>query len=155
LARAREGARVLLASTDPAHSLGHIWDQELSDEPTTVATFGTGQVRAVEIDPQRTVDRHFARVEATMLRMLPERQHTAARRHLEQAKSAPGSFDSAILERAAALAAGADAAEREDAALRIFGAAPTGDTLPLLALADRPTRWAESLLANGDRSERF
>lgn len=155
LARAREGARVLLASTDPAHSLGHIWDQDLGDEPTPVATFDTGQVRAVEIDPQRTVDRHFARVEATMLRMLPERQHAAARRHLELAKSAPGSFESAILERIAELAGGSDAAAREDTDLLIFDTAPTGHTLHLLALPQRLTSWTESLLANRDRSERF
>lgn len=149
LARAREGARVLLASTDPAHSLGHVWDQDLSDEPAAVATFDSGQVRAVEIDPQRTVDEHFAQVEATMLRMLPERQHGAARRHLALARSAPGSFESAILERIAELSADSwyD--------LLIFDTAPTGHTLHLLALPERLTSWTESLLANRDRSERF
>ena len=38
VARARDGGRVLLVSTDPAHNLGHIWDRELSDEPVRVLT---------------------------------------------------------------------------------------------------------------------
>lgn len=151
LARARDGGRVLLVSTDPAHNLGHVWDHELSDAAARVFTHGDGYVDAVEIDPESTIDRHFATVAATMQRMLPDRLHGAAQQHLDQAKSAPGSHESAVLERIAGLIE--SSTETHD--LVIFDTAPSGHTLRLLALPGQLTTWMETLLASRDRSERF
>ena len=78
LARARDGGRVLLVSTDPAHNLGQVWEHELSDAPTRVFEHGDGFVDAVEIDPRQTIERHFAAVAETMLRLLPDRLHDTA-----------------------------------------------------------------------------
>ncbi len=151
LARARDGGRVLLVSTDPAHNLGHIWDTTLSNERTRVATADQGYVDAVEIEPHATIDRHFAAVEGTMMRMLPERLHRSAKQHLELAKTAPGSHESAVLERVAELLD----LGLSDYDLVIFDTAPSGHTLHLLALPERLTGWTESLLASRSRSERF
>src|SRR5690606_40601182 len=87
----------------------------------------------------------------TMLRMLPERQHAAARAHLERARHAPGSHESAVLERIAELA---QIGVREYDAV-IFDTAPSGHTLRLLALPGQLAGWTETLLRNRDRSERF
>mgnify|MGYP005801779277 CR=1 FL=1 len=97
MARALDGGRVLLVSTDPAHNLGDIWRTELADEARRVYTAETGTVDeagpgfvdAIEVDPQATIDAHFATVEAMMRRMLPERTHAAARDHLRTAKTRP------------------------------------------------------------------
>lgn len=151
MARANDGGRVLLVSTDPAHNLGDIWQRSLSDDPIRVFTGEPGFVDALEVDPQTTIDEHFATVERMMERMLPERTHRAAHDHLASAKTAPGSHESAILERIATIVA-----EAEDSYdLVVFDTAPTGHTLHLLSLPERLTGWAESLLANRDRSERF
>jgi arsenite/tail-anchored protein-transporting ATPase len=151
LARAREGGRVLVVSTDPAHNLGQVWDAELGDAPTRVHTAGDGCVDAVEIDPHATIERHFSGVAATMRRLLPDRLHGSAQAHLDQARSAPGSHESAVLERMAELV------ERglDDYDLIVFDTAPSGHTLRLLALPEQLTSWTESLLAGRDRSERF
>lgn len=151
LARARDGGRVLLVSTDPAHNLGHAWDRSLSDEPTRVFTAESGYVDAVEIDPHATIERHFATVSATMMRLLPDHLHDSARQHLDQAKSAPGSHESAVLERIAELVE----TSRESHDLVIFDTAPSGHTLRLLSLPEKLTSWTETLLASRDRSERF
>lgn len=150
-ARASRGDRVLLVSTDPAHNLGHLWGMTLGDEPTRLLDTGRGLVDGVEIDPERTVERHLAAVHDLMVQMLPERLHAPARRHLELARNSPGSHESAVLERVAEAAALA----REDYDLVVFDTAPTGHTLRLLALPEQLTGWAESLLRNRDRSERF
>lgn len=153
LARARQGARVLLASTDPAHNLGHLWGVPIGDDLTRVATVdgSGGYIDAVEIDPQRTVDRHLAAVGDTMRRMLPDRMHAHARRHLELAREAPGSHEAAILERVA------DMVELGllDYDVLIFDTAPSGHTLRLMALPSQLGTWTETLLANRDRSDRF
>lgn len=151
LARARDGGRVLLVSTDPAHNLGHLWDVEVSDDATRVFTASGGHVDAVEIDPAATIRRHFDAVAATMLKLLPERLHGPARDHLALAKTAPGSHESAVLERVAELIDdGLDAYD-----LVVFDTAPSGHTLHLLALPERLGGWTESLLASRSRSERF
>ncbi|AZT99504.1 ArsA family ATPase [Brevibacterium linens] len=150
MARADDGGRVLLVSTDPAHNLGDIWGQELADEPRRVHTGERGFVDALEVDPEATIDAHFASVERMMTRMLPESTHRAARAHLASARSAPGSHESAVLERIATILA-----EAADYDLVVVDTAPTGHTLHLLALPERLTDWAETLLSNRDRSERF
>lgn len=151
VARARTGERVLVVSTDPAHNLGHLWRIEMGDVPVRLGRFGGGVIDGVEIDPQATIDRHLAAVEDTMLTMLPERQHGPAHAHLERARHAPGSHESAVLERIAEFAE----AGRSDYDAVIFDTAPSGHTLRLLALPGQLAGWTETLLRNRDRSERF
>ena len=151
LARARACGRVLLVSTDPAHNLGHIWNMTLSDAAARVFTASAGYVDAVEIDPQANIERHFTAVSATMMKLLPERLHRSAQAHLELAKTAPGSHESAVLERIAELlAVGIDSYD-----LVVFDTAPSGHTLHLLSLPEKLTGWTESLLASRSRSDRF
>lgn len=164
LGRARAGARVLLVSTDPAHNLGHLWDRPVGDEPVRLVspeglalgagagTAGTaGHVDGLEIDPVRTVEQHLSAVAGTMRRLLPERMHAPAARHLKLARQAPGTHESAVLERIA------EAVELGEKAydLVVFDTAPSGHTMRLLALPEQLTSWTEALLANRDRSERF
>ena len=150
-ARAAAGERALVVSTDPAHSLGHLWQTRVGDEPTTLWEDGAGRVDGIEVDPARTVERHLSAVAGAMERLLPERLHAAARDHLERSRTAPGTHESATLERVAqALETGLD---RYDVV--VLDTAPSGHTLHLLALPERLTGWTESLLANRDRSERF
>lgn len=153
LVRARQGARVLVVSTDPAHNLGHLWERRIGDSPARLADDegSGGHLDGVEIDPAATIDRHLAAVEQTMLRLLPERQHAQARAHLERARDAPGSHEAAVLERIA------EAAEmsRSEYDLVVFDTAPSGHTLRLLALPGQLSGWTETLLRNRDRSERF
>lgn len=151
LARARAGERVLVVSTDPAHNLGHLWRREVGDSPVRLTALSTGILDGVEIDPHATIRRHLAAVEQTMLTLLPPPQHRAAQAHLERARDAPGSHESAVLERIAELA---DLGQREYDAV-IFDTAPSGHTLRLLALPGQLAGWTETLLRNRDRSERF
>lgn len=151
LARADDGGRVLLVSTDPAHNLGHVWDQPLGDAPTRVHRSRAGYVDAIEIDPHATIEAHFATVAGTMMQLLPERLHASARAHLDQARSAPGSHESAVLERIATLIE----THRSTHDLILFDTAPSGHTLRLLALPEQLAGWTETLLASRDRSERF
>ncbi|MFP1602488.1 ArsA family ATPase [Microbacterium sp. 2216-1] len=151
LARARAGERVLVVSTDPAHNLGHLWEREVGDAPAQLAVFESGELHGVEIDPHAMIARHLAAVEQTMLQLLPEQQHGAARAHLDRAREAPGSHEAAVLERIAELSE----LGRTDYDAVIFDTAPSGHTLRLLALPGQLAGWTETLLRNRDRSERF
>ncbi|MGH3350260.1 MAG: ArsA family ATPase [Nocardioides sp.] len=151
LAHAREGARVLVVSTDPAHNLGHLWDLPVRDDATRLASPGTGLVDGIEIDPESVVSTHLKAVRETMHRMLPDRLWPAADRHLELAREAPGTHESAIVDRVAeTLALGL-----ADYDLVVYDTAPSGHTLRLLAMPEHLTGWTESLLASRDRAEKF
>jgi arsenite-transporting ATPase len=56
VAAAERGRRVLLVSTDPAHSLGDALDRRLSGRPARVAT-RAGRLGAVELDAERALAR--------------------------------------------------------------------------------------------------
>lgn len=150
LRRMNRGQRVLLVSTDPAHNLGHLWDAQLSDEPTMIAE-GHGSISAIEIDPATVVTAHFAAVRRQMFRTLPENLHAAAEAHLESARHAPGSHESAMLEKVA------DSVElaRREYDVVIFDTAPTGHTLRLLAMPAKLSTWTEQLLRSRTRSENY
>jgi arsenite-transporting ATPase len=59
LAAAEHGRRVLLVSTDPAHSLGDALERRLSPRPSRIAT-RRGSLTAVELDADRALERWLA-----------------------------------------------------------------------------------------------
>jgi arsenite-transporting ATPase len=55
---AQAGGRVLLVSTDPAHSVGDVFDAELGPEPTRVRE--DCEMFALEVDPEHRFDEKYA-----------------------------------------------------------------------------------------------
>ena len=147
LHQAREGRRVLVVSTDPAHNLGHLWEKRVGDEIVSLAPGLSG----LEIDPARTTDEHLAAVGQTMRRLMPEHLSGEVTKHLELARDAPGTHEAAILERIA------DVLETalEDHDLVVFDTAPSGHTARLMSLPETMSVWTEGLLRRQERSERF
>ncbi|WP_010524099.1 ArsA family ATPase [Nesterenkonia sp. F] len=167
LRRAREGARVLLISTDPAHNLGHLWERRLGDSATTVwadeesaeqsaddaapGAAGAGRLDAVEIDPDATASAHLDEVGSTLRSMMPEHLHSEVDKHLDLAARSPGTHESAMLERLAVLLDEGPAGHD----LIIVDTAPSGHTVRLMALPEIMTAWTEGLLDRRTRAERF
>ena len=88
--------RVLLVSTDPAHSLADAFDREIGDRETDLAANLTG----LEIDPDSEVDAHLERVRAQMAcfagadqRPELERQRASAANHRAQEAPAGAHYD--------------------------------------------------------------
>ena len=55
------GRKVLVVSTDPAHSLGDVLQEKLSGTARAL----DDNLSALELDPSRMVDEHFAAIEKT------------------------------------------------------------------------------------------
>lgn len=144
---AQQGRRILVVSTDPAHNLGHLWEREIGAKPVSLMAGLDG----IELDPGSTVDEHLKTVENSLRKLMPERLHKEVKRHLEQAREAPGMVEAALLERiAVTLETGLAHYDTV-----IFDTAPTGHTTRLLELPELMAAWTDGLLKNRERSGNF
>lgn len=155
---AEHGDRVLLVSTDPAHSLGDALGRRLSARPTRIPT-RRGVLAAVELDADRALERWLA------ARRRPLRTIAARGTYLDEddvdrllALSLPG-VDELIglieLHRLATESARRAARDGRPIAHRVaVDTAPTGHTLRLLAMPDTLARIA-GVLADMLAKHRF
>jgi arsenite/tail-anchored protein-transporting ATPase len=147
LRMAADGERVLLVSTDPAHSLGDLFDVPLGDREREVAP----GLQAMEIDPGEEVERYLDQVKTNMREFVRPALYPEIERQMELARHSPGTEEAALLDRIADLM---DEGRKEVDRV-VFDTAPTGHTLRLLALPEMMTAWTEGLLRSRDRSESF
>ncbi|WP_253853251.1 ArsA family ATPase [Prauserella alba] len=138
--QARRGARTLVVSTDPAHSLGDVLGEALSDEPRPVGE----SLLAAEISGERQASNRVAEVLEDARHAVPREVLPAVERHLRRAVDSPGTVESALLDRLT------DLVERtgQDWDLLIVDSAPTGHMLRLLSLPELLTPWIEGLAHN-------
>lgn len=144
LRSADAGDRCLLVSTDPAHSLGHLFDREIGDSARRIFPGLWG----LELDPEAETDRYLLRVKRTMREMVRPEMYHEIDRHMELVRLAPGSMEAAMLERTAELMIRGG----EDYDRVVFDTAPTGHTLRLLSLPEIMGAWVDGLLRQRDRS---
>jgi arsenite/tail-anchored protein-transporting ATPase len=141
------GERVLLVSTDPAHSLGDLFDARIGNREVALhpGLFG------LEIDPDAEVERYLASVKANMRTLVRPAMYSEVERQIELTRHSPGAAEAALMDRMAELMD--EGPERYDRV--IFDTAPTGHTLRLLTLPEIMAAWTEGLLRSRDRSEGF
>jgi arsenite-transporting ATPase len=142
LARSRTGARTLVVSTDPAHSLGDAFECDLGADPTDV----DDSLAAAEVDPETGQAAYRGVIEALAaeFRDAGLRLDDTDLERLFEAGLIPGGDEVAALEY---IARYADA----DYDTVVFDTAPTGHTLRLL---DLPAVLAETLGVAGDVQQR-
>lgn len=148
LARADAGARVLVVSTDPAHSLGHLWDMKIGDRITELGPTG---LYGLEINPASATDQHLAEVGERLNRLVPAHMRPEVRKHLRLAKEAPGTHEAAMLERIATTIE-VTAPEFD---LVVFDTAPSGHTARLMELPETMAMWTQGMLHRHDRAQKF
>ena len=147
LAAAEEGRTCLLVSTDPAHSLGDIFETKIGDVQTPLVD----RVWGLEIDPDAEAARHIDVVKSQMKRLVHPRLYDEIDRQLDLASYAPGASEAALLERIAELMG--DDGSRFD--LVVFDTAPSGHTVRLLSLPEAMGAWTDGLLRHRQRSSRL
>ncbi|SCY03636.1 ArsA family ATPase [Desulfoluna spongiiphila] len=136
LAEARPTSRVLLLSTDPAHSLSDSLDMDVTHDMTPVPLNGQGNLFARQLCAETLANR-FRERHGEILETIAERGTYFDREDISGffALSMPGLDEvMAVLEVATLLAEGA-------CDLLILDTAPTGHTLRLLALPEHMRTW--------------
>ena len=132
LAASRRGARVLLVSTDPAHSTSDVFEQPIGPSEREIQPGLT----ALEIDSDGEAARYIAGVKRDIERMFSPSVIRQAHRQIEMAAASPGLVEVALLDRIIDLVV--DRSQVFD--LVVFDTAPTGHTLQLLRMPDAITQ---------------
>ena len=145
LLAARRGQRVLLVSTDPAHSLGDLFDTPVGRRERPL----TENLHVLEIDPEVAADEYIDGVKRNLRGLVRPALYQAVDRQMDQARLAPGALEAAMLERVAALMV--EDTERYDRV--IFDTAPTGHTLRLLELPEVMSAWTEGMLGHQQQAQ--
>lgn len=145
LSFAESGERCLLVSTDPAHSLGDLFDARIGNREVELLP----NLHALEIDPEAQVAGHLATVKRTMRELVRPEMYPEIDRQMELTRLSPGAVEAAMLERVSEIMI-----SRESRFDRIvFDTAPTGHTLRLLSLPEIMAAWTDGLLRHRDRSD--
>jgi arsenite-transporting ATPase len=138
LAASRLGRRVLLVSTDPAHSTSDIFERRIGPHERQLQPHLSG----LEIDGTAEASRYIADVKRDIERMFSPGVIRQAHRQIEMAAASPGLVEVATLDRMIDLIV-----ERERTFdLLVFDTAPTGHTLQLLRMPDAMTTWIRALV---------
>jgi len=145
LKAAQMGRKVLLVSTDPAHSLSDAFAMQFSGKEKQVVD----NLTVLELDPDTEVDAYLERVLGQMRRYIGYDKVTELERQLQLTRHSPGAQEAALLERLSQLLD--EGLQRFD--LLVFDTAPTGHTLRLLSLPEAMAVWTEGLLQHNKRSQ--
>lgn len=130
--------RVLLVSTDPAHSTADILETPLGPEPTPV----DDRLWAMEIDADREAEAYIDRVRHNLMEVTPVRLRDEMERQMDLARVSPGAEEAALFDRFADLVVGLGG----DYDMLVFDTAPIGHTLRLLSLPELLQAWVDGLL---------
>ena len=138
LAASRRGKRVLLVSTDPAHSTSDIFERHIGGSERELLP----KLSAIEIDADRESARYVKEVKRDIERMFSPAVVRQAYRQIDMAAASPGLAEVALLDRMIDLIV-----EREQVYdLVVFDTAPTGHTLQLLRMPEAMTTWIHALV---------
>lgn len=94
LQHARSEYRILLISTDPAHSLGDVLGRKLSNDPQSI----TSDLDALELSPELALADYIAEVKSHLRELSSPELRAAAERQADLAAAAPGAQESALFE---------------------------------------------------------
>src|SRR5438552_9313288 len=138
LAASRRGKRVLLVSTDPAHSTSDIFERHIGGSECELLP----NLSAIEIDADRESARYVKDVKRDIERMFSPAVVRQANRQIDMAAASPGLVEVALLDRLIDLII-----DRQRAFDTIvIDTAPTGHTLQLLRMPDAMTTWIQALV---------
>jgi arsenite/tail-anchored protein-transporting ATPase len=132
------GRRVLLVSTDPAHSTSDIFEQPVGPDEREIQP----RLWAIEIDALRESAKYVREVKQDIERMFAPAVIRQAYRQIDMAAASPGLADVALLDRMVDLIVQRES--RYD--LIVFDTAPTGHTVQLLRMPEVMDTWIRALV---------
>src|SRR5881628_3954421 len=137
LAAAKAGKRVLLVSTDPAHSTSDILERLFSREEAEVYPGIIG----IEVDADFEARRYIETVKSQIAKLFSSSVLKEAERQIELVSTMPGVEEVALFDRMGDLIV----TRINSYDLIIFDTAPTGHTMRLLRMPELMSSWIAAL----------
>ena len=137
VAASQAGKRVLLVSTDPAHSTSDMFERSIGPEPVQLLP----NLHGLEIDGAFESRRYVTEVKEHIKGLFGANILQEANRQIDLAASMPGAEEMALFDRIGGLIRGED--DRFD--IIIFDTAPTGHTLRLIRMPELMEAWIRAL----------
>jgi arsenite/tail-anchored protein-transporting ATPase len=137
LAASRAGRKVLLVSTDPAHSTSDIFERPIGADPTELLP----NLWGLEIDAATESARYVREVKDRVRDLFGHSILKEAYKQIDLAASMPGAEEVALFDRMGGLIRGEDTRFN----LVIFDTAPTGHTLRLVKMPELMDAWIRAL----------
>ncbi len=145
LALANQGRRVMLASTNPVHSLSGLLDQNVFGQPTPVN--GAQNLWAYEIDTKETIERSKVEIREKIQWFLKFADiSTKAEDFIESATMNPAFEESAMFENMV------DLMLKNDYDVYIFDTAPTANARRLLGMSQVYSLWVNKMLKSREEA---
>lgn len=130
--------QTLLISTDPAHNIGHIFNQKIGGKKTKIME----NLYSIEIDPAYETETYIQSVKDNVKGIVQSTMMEEVNRQLDTAKASPGAAEAALFDKLISIII--EESERFDHL--VFDTAPTGHTIRLLSLPELMGVWIEGLL---------
>ncbi len=145
LALADRGKRVMLASTNPVHSLSGLLDQNVFGQPTAVA--GVSNLWAYEIDTKDTIERSKVEIREKIQWFLKFADiSTKADDFVESATMNPAFEESAMFENMV------DLMLKNEYDVYVFDTAPTANARRLLGMSKVYSLWVNKMLKSREEA---
>jgi arsenite-transporting ATPase len=142
---AKQGMRVMLASTNPVHSLSGLLDQNVFGKPTAVD--GVPNLWAYEIDTKETIERSKQEIRDKIQWFLKFADiSTKAEEFVESATMNPAFEESAMFENMVDLMIG------DEYDVYVFDTAPTANARRLLGMSQVYSLWVNKMLKSRDEA---
>ncbi len=142
--KVNEGNKVLLVSTDPAHSTSDLFERKIGSKIISLRE----NFDALEIDPQKEADEYIDMIKGNMSQIISPIILDEMNQQLDAARVSPGSHESALFDRMIQIINEVS----NDYDYIIFDTAPTGHTVRLLSLPEMLGAWMETLLKKRRKS---
>ena len=145
---AQQGKRVLLASTNPVHSLSGLLDQDVFGKPTPVE--GVPNLWAYEIDTKDTIERSKQEIREKIEWFLKYADIKGrADEFIETATMNPAFEESAMFENML------DIMFRDEYELYVFDTAPTANARRLLGMSSVYTLWVNKMMQSREEARKM
>ncbi len=130
--------KTLLVSTDPAHSLGNIFQIEIGGKPTSLCP----NLWGLEIDPAQENFHYINKVKASLKGLVKSTMVEEVERQIQLASDSPGAEEAALFDAIVSIII--DESKLYDRI--VIDTAPTGHAIRLLSLPELMSVWMEGML---------
>lgn len=147
VAKANQGKKVLLISTDPAHSVSDLFELKIGNEIVKLRE----NLYAMEINPEEESEKYIEKIRSSINKVYSYVIVEEISKQLDAAKVSPGSHEAALFDKMIEIINETS----EDYDYIVFDTAPTGHTVRLLTLPDLLESWIDSLLSKRRKTIRY